>query len=206
MVKIKKSKSTEPKWVKFFPHILIVSGVLGLFASLSLSMDELKLLKNPGFQPICNLNPLLSCTSVISSNQATAFGDIPNPFLGLAGFAVIVTVGVAMLAGAKFKKWFWLGLLAIPMVAVLFVHWLFFQTVYNIGKLCLFCILTWIVTLAIFWYALLMNYRQGFLPNGKKFNKVMDFISRHHVDLLVTWYLILTILVLNHFWYYFGPK
>jgi len=195
----------EPFWVKHFPFILIVGGFLGIFASLTLSLDEIKLLKNPNFQPACNLNPLLSCTSVISSTQAKAFAGVPNPYLGLAGFAVVVTFGMAILAGAKYKKWFWQGLLIGTFLATLFIHWLFFETVYNIGKLCLYCMLTWIVTIGIFWYTLLMNYRQGFLPVPKQFKKAADFVSRHHLDILIAWYLIIAGLILNHFWYFFGP-
>jgi len=207
MDKTVKKAIKEPRWVNFFPYTLIVGGALGLFASLSLSLDEIKLLKNPGFQPICNLNPLLSCTSVISSHQAKAFAGVPNPYIGLAGFAVVVTFGMAMLAGAKYKKWFWQGLLIGTFLATLFIHWLFFQTVYNIGKLCIYCMLTWAVTIALFWYSLLMNHRQGFVPFLKgKLKPAADFASRHHLDFLIAWYLIIFFLILNHFWYYFGPK
>jgi uncharacterized membrane protein len=200
-----KSDVKQPKWMRFYPFVLVVGGLLGIYAAMALSIDEIKLIKDPGFQPVCNLNPLLSCTSVISSNQATAAGSIPNPYLGLIGFGIVVAVGMAIFAGAKFKKWYWQGLLAGTFLGVVFIHWLFFQTVYNIGKLCLFCILTWIVTIAIFWYTLLMNYKQGFLPVPAWLRKPADFASRHSVDILISWYLIITLLVLNHFWYYFGP-
>ncbi len=205
-MKIKKTEDKEPFWTRYYALILVVGGFLGIFAALSLSLDEIKLLKNPSFQPTCNLNPLLSCTSVISSNQAKAFSGVPNPYLGLIGFGVVVAVGMAIFAGAKFKKWYWQGLLIGTTFGLLFVHWLFFQTVYNIGKLCLYCMLTWIVTIALFWYTLLMNYRQGFLPIPKRARKFADFISRHHFDILIVWYLIIAGLILNHFWYFFGPK
>src|SRR4051794_22828814 len=127
--KTKPLAKTTPRWVNWYPFILIVGGLLGLFAAFSLSLDEIKLLQNPNFHPICNLNPLLSCTSVISSKQASLLGPIPNPYLGLAAFAILVTVGVAMLAGARFKKWFWLGLQIGTLAGVLFIHWLYFQSV-----------------------------------------------------------------------------
>lgn len=206
MATVKKQNQKEPLWVKYFPFILIIGGALGLFAALSLSLDEIKLLKNPGFQPICNLNPLLSCTSVISSNQAKAFASVPNPYLGLAGFAVVVTFGTAMLAGAKFKKWFWQGLLVGATFGALFIHWLYFQSVYNIGKLCLYCMLVWVVTMPIFWYTLLMNYRQGFISLPKKSKPVGEFAMRHHLDILIVWYLLIGGSILYHFWYFFGPK
>lgn len=200
-----KVKLKTLKWIRAYPYILVVGGLLGIFAALSLSLDEIKLLKNPGFQPVCNLNPLLSCTSVISSHQAKAFADVPNPYIGLAGFAIIVTVGMAMLAGAKFKRWFWLGLQTGSLFGLLFIHWLFFQTVYNIGKLCLYCILVWIVTIAIFWYTMLYNIWQGHINPPQTLKKVTDFALKHHIDILIAWYLIIAALILNHFWYFFGP-
>ena len=201
-----KTETKQPWWAKYYPFILVVAGALGLFAALSLSVDEIKLLKNPTFQPICNLNPLLSCTSTLSSKQGHAFASIPNPYIGLAGFAVVVTFGMAILAGAKFKKWFWQGLLIASTLAILFIHWMFYQSVYSIGKLCLYCMLTWVVTIAVFWYTLLMNYRRGFLTFlSSKLKPAADFASRHHLDILIAWYVIIAGLVLQHFWYYFGP-
>lgn len=201
-----KVNTKEPFWLRNYHWILVVGGALGVYASITLALDELKLLQNPGFQPICNLNPLLSCTSVISSHQAKAFGGVPNPYWGIAGFAAVLTIGMGVVAAANYKKWFWQGLLAGTFLATLFIHWLFFQTVYNIGKLCIYCMLTWIVTIGIFWYTLLMNYQRGYLPFlSKKIKPVADFASRHHIDILIGWYIIIALLILNHFWYYFGP-
>ena len=69
------------------------------------------------------------------TDQASAFGP-PNPFIGIAGFSVFVTVGVALLSGARLAKWFWLGLQLGATFAVVFVHWLIDQSLYEIGKLC----------------------------------------------------------------------
>jgi uncharacterized membrane protein len=89
------------------PWLLLVAGAIALLASIMLSIEVFDRLKNPNYVPACNLNPILSCTSVADSSQAHAFG-FPNYFIGVAGYAVLTTVGVAMLAGAQFKRWFWL--------------------------------------------------------------------------------------------------
>jgi uncharacterized membrane protein len=98
-------------WVlqRTLPSILLIGGAIGVLASVLLSIEVFNKLKNPHFVPICNLNPVLSCTSVASSHQAHAFG-FPNYFIGIAGYAVLATVGLALLAGAQFKRWFWLGI------------------------------------------------------------------------------------------------
>ena len=166
-------------------------------------MDKIELLKNPNFIPDCNINPVISCGSIIKTDQAAAFG-FPNPFIGLVGFAVVVTIGVSILSGVKYKKWIMQGLQAGSLLGVIFVHWLMFQSLYTIGALCPYCMVVWTVTLAIFWYTLLYNFRNNVFSVKAKYKKTVDFAQRHHLDILLTWYLIIFLLIMNRFWYYWS--
>lgn len=186
-----------------FPWLLVVAGVIGVFASLMLSIERIDGLKNPHYVPVCNLNPIFSCSTVSGSNQAEAFGFY-NPLLGLAGYAAVATVGVALLAGARFKRWFWLAVQAGMLFAVGFVTWLQFETLYRIGALCLFCMITWAVTIPAFWYTTMYNLDEGHLKPSTRLKPAIAFIRRHHGDILVVWLLIIIGLVLKRFWYYFG--
>lgn len=187
------------------PYILVLAGIIGYIASYALMFDKLQILKNPHYIPSCNLNPIVSCGVVLSSAQATTFG-ISNDLIGLGVFPILTTVGVAMLAGAKFKRWYWLGLEAGAIFGVLFVHYLFFQSVYRIHDLCPFCISMWIATITTFWYVSLYNIdnKHIMLPAKGKSRQVYDFIRRHHLDLLILWFVIIAGLILKHFWYYYG--
>lgn len=189
---------------KSLPFILVAAGLIGYIASYALMFDSLQLLKNPHYIPSCNLNPIVSCGTILSSKQATTFG-IPNDLVGLGVFPVLATIGIAILAGAKFKRWFWLGLEAGTLFGVLFVHYLFFQSVYRIHDLCPFCISMWIATITAFWYTTLYNIDSGHIRwQGAKSSPVYKFIRRHHLDLLLLWFLIIAALILKHFWYYYG--
>lgn len=185
------------------PFLLIIGGLLGFISSFTLTVDKFELLANPKFQPSCDINPIISCGSVMSSRQGAVFG-FPNPFLGLAAFAVLITIGVAMLAGAKFAHWFWLGLNAGLLLALGFVHWLFFQSVYRIGSLCPYCMLTWVTVIGLFWYVTIYNTREGHLPVPRRLVGIADFARRHHLEILVVWLLVIAALILEHFWYYYG--
>jgi uncharacterized membrane protein len=103
-----KKNSVKRPWTleSVMPWLLAIGGAIGTLASLLLTIEVFDRLKNPHFVPICNLNPVLSCSSVADSHQAHAFG-FPNYFIGIAGFAAVATIGVAMLAGGVFKRWFW---------------------------------------------------------------------------------------------------
>lgn len=165
-------------------------------------VEKVHLLQNPQQALGCDINPIVACGSVINTDQASAFG-FPNPIIGLVGFAVVITVGMAMLAGAQFKRWFWQGLQVGTLFGVLFVHWLFVQSVYNINALCPYCMVVWSVTIPIFWYTLLYNYQVGNLIQPKRFTKVAAFARTNHLGIVLLWYLIIGGLIIKHFDYYF---
>lgn len=197
-------KKTPATLAQVYPWILAVGGAIGTWASIVLTYDKIRLAENPGFHLDCNLNPIVACGSVIKTTQASALG-FPNSFMGIAGFAVVTTIGVALLAGGRFeqlKRWFWLGLQLGATLGALFVHWLFFETVYRIHALCPYCMTVWAVTMPIFWYTTLYNLRTGVIPTPPRLKGVVGFMQRHHGDILLVWFLIIAGLILNHFWYY----
>ena len=191
---------------KSLPYILIIAGVIGYASAFIIMYDKLQLADNPNFVPSCNLDPIISCGSVMQSKQANAFG-FPNPFIGLGAFPIVAIIGVAILAGAKFKRWFWLGFNLGLLLAVFFVHWLFYQSVYRIQALCPYCIAVWIATITSFWYVTLYNIDNKYLKLRKGIpQKVFVWVRRHHLDLLIIWLLVIAGLILKHFWYYYGQK
>jgi uncharacterized membrane protein len=202
----KTAPTSQPKSLqKVLPVILIIASSIGFICAFVLTVDKMQLLANPNFKPNCDLNPIISCGGVMNSKQSDVFG-FSNPFLGIAAFPVLATVGVAMLAGATFKRWFWIGLQIGTLLGVAFIHWLFFQSVYRIGSLCPYCIVTWIVTITSFWYLLLYNIEQGNIAVRGKLKTLTSFARRHHMDILVAWFVIVTALILKHFWYYYGQR
>lgn len=183
------------------PYILVVGGFVGLVASFVLTMEKIALLKDPAHQLSCSLNPVLSCGSIIASPEASAF-HFPNPFIGLAGFAVVITVGMGIIAGATYKRWFWRGLELGTVFGIGFVHWLFYQSLYDVGALCIYCMMVWSITWPIFWYTTLYNLRHGNIPTPKLLTSAVAFAQRYHVEILITWYLLIFIAIMHRFWYY----
>ncbi|HET7059855.1 MAG TPA: vitamin K epoxide reductase family protein [Candidatus Saccharimonadales bacterium] len=189
---------------KALPWILLIGGIIGYICSFIIMWDKVKLAANPNFVPSCNLNPIISCGGVMQSAQAHVFG-FPNPFIGLGAFPVVAVVGGAMLAGARFKRWFWLTFQSGYTLGLIFAYWLLFESVYRIHALCPYCLGIDVVMTITFWYLTLYNIDQKHirLPTGKT-QKVYKWIRRHHLDLLVLWFLIVIALILKHFWYYYG--
>ena len=80
------------KLEQIVPYILIGTALIGLLASFVLTYDKIQVLMNPLFDPGCNINPVLSCGSVMKTSQASLFG-IPNSIFGIAYSAVDTALG-----------------------------------------------------------------------------------------------------------------
>ncbi|CRK55334.1 Vitamin K epoxide reductase [Alloactinosynnema sp. L-07] len=183
---------------RLLPWILTIGGAVGLAAALVLTVEKIALLTTPDYVPSCSIDPILSCGSIMRTGQAEVFG-FPNPLLGIAGFAVVVTVGVVLFAGARLPGWFWLGLQAGTLFGVVFVHWLVYQSLYVIGALCPYCMAVWAVVIPIFWYTTVHNLRDGHLPAPRR---VVAVLAGYHTVVLILWYLLIGLAVLQAFWDY----
>ncbi len=200
-----KGKTNTKSWFdgRAFGYLLLVGGVIGVFASFMLTVDKFRVLSDPNFKPECSINPIIACGPVMNSSQGEAFG-FPNPFLGLIAFALVANLGALVLSGVQPKRWYWLSFNAGMLFALLFVHWLIHATLYEIGAVCIYCSMVWAVTIPVFWYTTLYNLRMKYLPTPKSLEKLVGFAQRHHFDILILWFLVIIGLVLNRFWYYWS--
>ncbi|MDX2702945.1 vitamin K epoxide reductase family protein [Streptomyces sp. PA03-6a] len=183
-----------------FTWLLVVCGALGLLASWVITIDKFKLLEDPNFVPGCSLNPIISCGNIMKSEQAHAFG-FPNPMIGMVAYPVVIALAVGMLAGARYRRWFWLGLQAGTLFGVGFVTWLQYQSLYNIGSLCLWCSLAWVVTIALFWYTLVHNLKHEIIPAPAR---VRDLVLEFHWVVPVLWYGAIAVAILTRWWTYWS--
>lgn len=183
--------------------LFAAGGIVGLVAAVVLQVEKIQLLKNPDYIPTCSINPVLSCGSVMTTPQAEAFG-VPNPLLGIAGFAAIAAVGAALLAGGVVRRWFWMGVQAGVTFGVVFVHWLIYQSLYVIGALCPYCMIVWSVTIPIFWYTT-VHLLQPLLRSGPaSLRPVLTVVTEYRGAILTAWYLAIIALITIRFWDYWS--
>jgi uncharacterized membrane protein len=187
---------------KIYAWFLMLGGALGLLASFVITDEKLKLLQNPNYVPSCSINPVISCGSVMKTAQASAIG-FPNSWIGLGAFAVVIVVGAGILAGGRFAAWYWRLFNFGTLFGVLFVHWLFIQSVFYIHALCPWCMVVWSVTIPIFWYTILRNLREGHIPTPSRLRPAVQFVQSYKNVILVLWYLAIAGTILAKFWYYF---
>ena len=128
--------------------VMLIGSISGFVASFLLTVDKIEVLKDSGYTPSCNISETLNCKSVMLSKQAEVFG-FPNALIGIGAFAVFISLGVALLAEIQFPKWFWQIAFVGTLLGVLFSHWLAYQTTFEIGTLCPYCMVAWFGTTLI---------------------------------------------------------
>ncbi|WP_345802703.1 vitamin K epoxide reductase family protein [Microbacterium sp. AZCO] len=152
---------------------LVIAGVIGWWAAFSLTLEKFHALTNPGEGASCDFSPLVQCSKNLGSWQGSAFG-FPNPILGLTGWVAPIVVGMAILAGARFARWFWLAFWAGIAFAFGFVIWLISQSIFVLGTLCPWCMVTWAVTIPTFYVVTIHLFRAGILPVSARVRRGAD--------------------------------
>ncbi|WP_426002933.1 vitamin K epoxide reductase family protein [Paenarthrobacter sp. NyZ202] len=145
---------------KPFAWLLLVTGIIGWLASGALVLEKLEVLKDPNHVTVCDVNPWVSCGTVMQTPQSSVFG-FPNMFIGIVAFAVIITTAMGILAGAKYSRGYWLGLQAGVTLGFAFVVWLWSQALYVIHVLCPFCMVVWAAMIPMFVFVTIRNITHG---------------------------------------------
>ena len=132
-----------------FGLFLVLTGAVAWVASGILVLERIALYKDPDYVTSCDFNPWVSCGTVMKSTQAALLG-FPNPFLGIVGFGIVITIGMALLAGARFARWYWVGVQVGVTLAMVFIVWLWSQALYEINALCPYCMVVWAMMIPMF--------------------------------------------------------
>ena len=178
--------------------LLTIGGAIGLLSAAILIIEKINYLEDVAAgRPTslgCDINPIVGCGNVINTDQASAFG-FPNPIIGVAAFAIVVTIGVLVLARVTLPTFVWAGLQAGVIFGIAFVTWLQYQSIYNIHGLCPYCMVVWTITIPIFIWVTARNLR-AYAPN----NPVSRFVGDWTVLINVLWY----VAVISAIWFKFG--
>jgi hypothetical protein len=145
---------------KRYAITLIWTGLLGWIAAFSLIVERIHLAEKPDEALSCDMSPFISCGSVMKTAQSHIFG-FPNPIIGLAAFFAPILIGFAILAGARFALWFWRCFMVGIGMGLVFVLWLFTQSVFVIHVLCPYCMVAWVAMIPLFWRVFLHAAAEG---------------------------------------------
>ena len=141
---------------------LIIGGFIAWIGAFSLVIERIQLAEHPSGSLSCDLNVFISCKSVMLTWQSHLLG-FPNPLIGVAGFAIPIVVGFAILAGARFAQWFWVAFVVGIGAAMAFILWLFSQSLLVINVLCPYCMVSWVGTIMMFVPLALFAFREDII-------------------------------------------
>ena len=179
---------------------VLIAGVVGLVASMTLTVEKIDILRNPSYVPSCNINPVVSCGSVMVTPQASVLG-FPNPLLGLLGFTVVVVTGVLAIAKVLLPQWYWYGLTVGILVGAVFVHWLIFQSLYRIGALCPYCMVVWVVTISLLVVVASIAFRPALQRRQSGAARVL---YQWRWSIATLWFTAVFLLIMVRFWSYWS--
>ena len=157
------TKPSPLAWRRRTAIEMVVSGVIGLYASFVLSIEAVYLAglaegEKPNLS--CDLSATISCSTVAQHWAATLLG-FPNAFLGIAAEAVVLTVAVALIGGVRFPRWFMLTAQVIYTIGFVFAIWLFGMAFFVIKALCPWCLLITLTTTLVWAGLTRINVRDG---------------------------------------------
>lgn len=197
-IKAAMQKNDEEKTLRTSFWVVLAFSVTALIAALVLSVEKIHLLNNPDAVLSCSFNVVLNCSTVMQTWQASAFFGIPNMYIGLMAFPVLITVAVAFLwGGARFNKGF-LRLMNIGvLLGTIFAYWLFFSSVYVIQVLCPWCLVVTFSCTMILAAVTHLGLRENIWNLKKAANdRIQKFLkSGYHQLVVASWLLIMFALV-----------
>ena len=177
---------------------VLIAGVTGLAASMTLTVEKIELLLNPSYVPSCNINPIVSCGSVMITPQASLLG-FPNPLLGLVTFTVVIVTGVLTLAKVPLPQWYWMALTVGVLIGSVFVHWLIFESLYRIGALCPYCMVVWVVTISLLVVVASIAVRPALQQHAAAW-----LLYQWRWSIAALWFTAVFLLIMARFWDYWS--
>jgi uncharacterized membrane protein len=182
---------------------VLIAGAAGLAASMTLTVEKIDILLNPSYVPSCNINPIVSCGSVMVTQQASVLG-FPNSLLGIIGFTVVLVTGVLGAAKVALPQWYWVGLTVGVLIGAVFVHWLIFQSLYRIGALCPYCMVVWVVTISLLVVLASIVLRPVLEVAAGPAGTVGRALYLWRWSITALWFIAVFLLILVRFWNYWS--
>jgi uncharacterized membrane protein len=160
------------------------------------------MLKYPQASLNCDINPIVDCGGVLGDKLSAVFGP-PNAFIGMVLFAMLFAFGLQRLHGTWTKLTSFI-VVTLSKILFLFSAWFFSVSLYSLGKICIFCIFIWFVSVPIAVYGV-----KDYLENKKALNSYQEsakrFMIKHHFTIVVTLYAtMITLYLLRFREYYFS--
>ena len=131
-------------------RLLLAFAVLGLGASSWSSYVHYSLLTVPGYTSFCDVSGAISCTQAYLSQYGSLWG-VPVALGGVVYFAIVLLIGgVAGQSSAKGRENVPAYVFALSTIALAFVLYLGWASLFKLNTVCLLCATTYVAVIALF--------------------------------------------------------
>lgn len=186
-----------------YPRMLVGLSSIGLIASFWQAAERVHMLKFPAQPLSCNISPVVDCSGVLNQRVSAIFGP-PNAFIGMVAFTLLLAFGMQRATGGEWTRPVRFVVVALSKIMLLFSLWFFTVSVFSIGKICIFCIAIWFVSvpLAIFGMKDFFEHQKF---RSSLYNRVGAILTRYPLTIAIYIYLAMIATFFVHFSdYYFG--
>lgn len=176
---------------------LVVFAAIGLAASFALTLEYLHRLKEPSATLLCDVNLFVTCGPAMDSWAGNILG-FPNIIIGLVAFTIVVTTAMALFAGARFERWYWIGLqigLIGGAVLITFLQWF---SGYELARLCMWCMIIWAATIPLVVVTTVFNLAHGHL--GRWGVRAGRALASWALTIVIIWYVAVAGFVVAGMW------
>lgn len=119
--------------------LMLAGGALGLFTAGWQTVERIAWAADPNASSVCEINSVLSCSSVFSHWQSSALG-VPNSLIAMGVFGTVMSAGLAGVLGSRLSRGYVATVFGLTVFMTAFVVWYLEQSALSIGVLCLFCV------------------------------------------------------------------
>jgi uncharacterized membrane protein len=149
---------------------IFITSLIAFIVALVLVYEKIANLINPTVAPSCSVNPLVSCTPVLTSWQGSLLG-VPNPIYGIICFTLLCIISFFTIF-MKMPKWVWLCTFLGVTFGFGLVIWFVSQSLFVIGAICIYCTSIWFMMIIAFWLTFAITIEE---LNWTKLNFVIRY-------------------------------
>lgn len=146
--------------------VIIVSSAVALFASVMLVVSEFKYLRNPANPLLCDVNPLVGCSTWFDMWQGHLLLGIPNAVFGVAFFSGMLAFGLVLGWGGTLARALWRMITIGVALGAVWVLWFAYQSYVVERSLCPYCLLVWLAFMALAIHVLARALQAGHWGDG----------------------------------------
>ncbi len=167
---------------KLYYAVITLASLVGFVASFLQMLEKLTLMKNVDAVLVCNLNSVFSCTNILNAPQSSVFG-FPNSLLCIIFFGFTLTAGLIGWTGGVITAKMRLVFQAMAVFFLGFGLWYFWESIFNVGSLCIYCLFCYLGVLFINGAFHRLNYPD--YTHNPAIQKLLEQIKTKGIDIFI---------------------